>query len=210
MIAPNKVGDVDSAPASVAQKRKSPKLRYKRPPEPGLDKGVEEKSIVDTLNTQKQGSVWKKSEDDSKFEGKSSAIEAQLQPVPQRQSQTLPNKPLRDEKEERDVAEDEDVVLTAGRQRPRRGRRGEQRLIQLNNVDNIGRTVGQTADLVRNITGSVVGTIADTRRRVLASQPEGNEPLKKEKDEQLRLHMELNLDLEVQLKAKISGDLTLR
>jgi hypothetical protein len=212
MVEPNKVGDADLASTSIPQRRKPPKLRRKRPVSPGLDEDVEKEPIVDTLSTQKQAVVSKTSEDESNFEdaleGESSAIEAQLQPVPEGQRQTMRNKPFRNE-EERDVVEGEDVPVAAERQRLRRGRRREQTLIQSNTIDDVGRTVGQSSELVLNRTEGVVGTVTDTSGRVLGRPSEKNEQLKKEDDEQLRLRLELNLDLEVQLKAKISGDLTL-
>jgi hypothetical protein len=212
MVEPNKVGDADLASTSIPQRRKPPKLRRKRPVSHGLDEDVEKEPIVDTLSTQKQAVVSKTSEDESNFEdaleGESSAIEAQLQPVPEGQRQTMRNKPFRNE-EERDVVEGEDVPVAAERQRLRRGRRREQTLIQSNTIDDVGRTVGQSSELVLNRTEGVVGTVTDTSGRVLGRPSEKNEQLKKEDDEQLRLRLELNLDLEVQLKAKISGDLTL-
>jgi hypothetical protein len=212
MVEPNKVGDADLASTSIPQRRKPPKLRRKRPVSHGLDEDVEKEPIVDTLSTQKQAVVSKTSEDESNFEdaleGESSAIEAQLQPVPEGQRQTMRNKPFRNE-EERDVVEGEDVPVAAERQRLRRGRRREQTLIESNTIDDVGRTVGQSSELVLNRTEGVVGTVTDTSGRVLGRPSEKNEQLKKEDDEQLRLRLELNLDLEVQLKAKISGDLTL-
>ncbi|PKX90076.1 uncharacterized protein P174DRAFT_434496 [Aspergillus novofumigatus IBT 16806] len=213
MVEPNTVGDADLASTSIPERRKPPKLRRKRPVSHALDEDVEKEKIVGTVSTQKQAVVSKTSDDESNFEdtleGESSAIEAQLQPVPERQRQTIWSKPFRNEEKERDVAEDEDVPVAAERQRLRRGRRGEQTLIQSNTIDNAGRTVGQSSELVLNRTDGVVGTITDTSGRVLGRPSEKNEQLKKEDDEQLRLRLELNLDLEVQLKAKISGDLTL-
>ncbi|KAF7171832.1 hypothetical protein CNMCM5623_004156 [Aspergillus felis] len=191
---------------------KPPKLRRKQPLPHGLEEEGAKELFLDTLSTQKQAVVSRTSDDESSFEdaleGQSSTIEAQVQPVPQRQRQTLRNKPFHNEKE-REVAEDEGVPLSAERQRLRRGRRGEQALTQLNASDNVGRTVGQSGDLVRSRTETAMGTITDTSGRVHRNPSEKNEPLKKEKDEQLRLRLELNLDLEVQLKAKIFGDLTI-
>ncbi|GIK06634.1 hypothetical protein Aspvir_002284 [Aspergillus viridinutans] len=213
MIAPNKVGDAILASTSIPQRRKPPKLRRKRPLQHGLDEEVEKKPNVDTLSAKNQALISRTSDDASSFEdaleGESPTFEAQVQPVPQRQRQTLRNRPLCNEEEERDVAEDEDVFLSAERQRLRRDRRGDQRLIQLNSIEDVGRTAGQSGKLVRNITETAVGTITDTSGRVHRKPSEKDEPLKKEEGEQLRLHLELNLDLEVQLKAKISGDLTL-
>jgi hypothetical protein len=213
MAEPSKVGDADLASTSIPQRRKPPKLRRKRPVSHGLDEDVEKEPIVDTLSTQRQAVVSKTSEDESNFEdaleGESSAIEAQLQPVPEGQRQTLLNKPFRNEEEERDAAEGEDAPVAAERQRLRRGQRREQTLIESNTIDDVGRTVGQASELVLNRTEAVVGTVTDTSGRVLRRPSEKNEQLKKEDDEQLRLRLELNLDLEVQLKAKISGDLTL-
>ncbi|GAQ12214.1 hypothetical protein ALT_9535 [Aspergillus lentulus] len=177
---------------------------------------LEEGAVVDTDGAGvvvASAVVSKASDDESNFEdaleGESSASEAQLQPIPERQRQIIRNKPFRNEEEDRDVAEGEDVPVAAERQRLRRGRRGEQTLIQSNTIDNAGRTVGQSSELVLNRTDGVVGTITDTSGRVLGRPSEKNEQLKKEDDEQLRLRLDLNLDLEVQLKAKISGDLTL-
>ncbi|GIJ91018.1 hypothetical protein Asppvi_009983 [Aspergillus pseudoviridinutans] len=210
MIAPS--CDADLASTSIPQKRKPPKLRRKQPLPHSRDGEVAKEPFLDTLSTQKQAVVSRTSDDESSFEdaleGKSSTIEAQVQPVPQRQRQTPRNKSFHNE-EERDVADDEDAPLSAERQRLRRGRRGEQALIQLNAIHNVGRPVRQSSDLVRNRTERMVGTITDPDGRVLGRPLKKNEPLKKEKDEQLRLRLELNLDLEVQLKAKISGDLTL-
>ncbi|GFF81174.1 hypothetical protein IFM60648_05939 [Aspergillus lentulus] len=212
MVEPNEVGDADLVSKSIPR-RKPPKLRHNRPVTHALDEDVGKEKIVGTLSTQKQAVVSKTSDDESNFEdaleGESSASEAQLQPIPERQRQIIRNKPFRNEEEDRDVAEGEDVPVAAERQRLRRGRRGEQTLIQSNTIDNAGRTVGQSSELVLNRTDGVVGTITDTSGRVLGRPSEKNEQLKKEDDEQLRLRLDLNLDLEVQLKAKISGDLTL-
>ncbi|EAW19860.1 uncharacterized protein NFIA_094800 [Aspergillus fischeri NRRL 181] len=213
MVEPNEVNDAHLASKPIPQRRKPRKLRHKRPPSHGLAEEVEKEPIVDTLSTQRETVVFKTSEEESNFEDaleeESSAIEAQLQPVPQRQRKTIRNKPFRNEEEERDVAEGEGVPVAAERQRLRRGRRGDQALIQSNTIDSAGRTVGQSSDLVLNRTEGVVGTVKDTTGRVLGRPSEQSEQLKKEKDEPLKLRLDLNLDLEVQLKAKISGDLTL-
>ncbi|KAF7116138.1 hypothetical protein CNMCM5793_004158 [Aspergillus hiratsukae] len=213
MIAPNEVGDGNLASPSIPRRRKPPKLRHERPLQDGLDGAVEKVLTDDTLSAQQQPFIPKTSDDESDFEdaseGDFSASEPELQPAPQRQRQTHRDKPFRDEEDERSGAPDDDVLLTAGRQRRRRGRRGKQQVVQLNTVDNIGRTVGQSGDLVRSTTDRGLGTLADTGGRALARQSERNEVQKKDDDEHLRLRLDLNLDLEVQLKAKITGDLTL-
>ncbi|RHZ67163.1 uncharacterized protein CDV56_109101 [Aspergillus thermomutatus] len=212
MIAPNEADGASLASSSNSRRRKPPKLRRERPQQHGLDEAAEKAPNGDMESTEKQAFVPKTSEDasnvDGTSEGESAATEPQLHPVLQQRQTRRLNKPFHDD-EEGEVAEHDDFFSTAGRQRPRRVRRGEQQLVPLNTIDNVGRTVGQSGALVPNRTEGAVGRITDTSGRVLGRTSEQNEPQKKEKDEQLRLRLELNLDLEVELKAKISGDLTL-
>ncbi|KAL5332563.1 hypothetical protein BJX70DRAFT_404477 [Aspergillus crustosus] len=86
--------------------------------------------------------------------------------------------------------------------------RGEQQLIQL---DDVGDTVNETQQLVKEVGTKGVETVGQTARGAVetvgnAVSLRGN----KSETEQLRLRLDLNLDIEVQLKAKIHGDLTLQ
>jgi hypothetical protein len=96
-------------------------------------------------------------------------------------------------------------------QRRRRRRRGQQEMVPLGNVDDLGNTVNEAGELVQAVGSKAVNSVGDTAGKVVGGAlSSGDSEEKKGKDEQLRLRLDLNLDIEVQLKAKIHGDLTLQ
>ncbi|KAB8249252.1 hypothetical protein BDV35DRAFT_390337 [Aspergillus flavus] len=95
--------------------------------------------------------------------------------------------------------------------RRRRRRQGQQEMVPLGNVGDVGNTVNEAGELVQAAGSKAVNTVTDTAGKVVGGALSGGQSEeKKGKDEQLRLRLDLNLDIEVQLKAKIHGDLTLQ
>ncbi|KAL4889420.1 hypothetical protein BDV59DRAFT_205254 [Aspergillus ambiguus] len=95
-------------------------------------------------------------------------------------------------------------------QRRERGRRGNQQLVPVGDIGDVGKTVNGAVSSVQDVGSKAINTAGNTVGKTLGSAVGASQNEEKGKDEQLRLRLDLNLDIEVQLKAKIHGDLTLQ
>lgn len=95
-------------------------------------------------------------------------------------------------------------------QKQARGKRGNQDLVPLGGIDEVGKTVNGAVGAVHDVGSNAVRSAGNTLGKVTGDAVGSLANEEKGKDEQLRLRLDLNLDIEVQLKAKIHGDLTLQ
>ncbi|KAL5359458.1 hypothetical protein BJX96DRAFT_148488 [Aspergillus floccosus] len=195
---------------NAPQRRKPPKLRRREDPAPeptGESREVNGEPSDQQASRASEGDTAPTGSDSGGADGYSSPPEP---PATEVEDQAGPETAEQPSPRQTTVAERPKTAPARNWQRRTRGQRGNQELVPLGGVGDVGKTVTGAVDSVQDVGSSAVRSAGDTVGKVAGTAVGASRGEEKGKEEQLRLRLDLNLDIEVQLKAKIHGDLTLQ